>query len=187
MQDPNEMLDFIKAFTDADRLRIVGILTQHPASIKKVSEELHIPFKDAANHLAYMKFIGVVRENEDIYELDTKGMEELSRRQFAGQPRELYTPAPDVQDERRKVLKVCLNADGSIKQIPHQPAKLKIVLEYLVSAFTPGVIYSEKEVNTIIRRFNIDTAGLRRDMIDAGMLQRESDGSKYWRPEVKNG
>jgi hypothetical protein len=186
MQDTNEMLDFVKAFTDADRLRIVGTLSQHPGNIKEIAEGLHMPFKDAAKHIAYMKFVGVVRENEGIYELDTRGMEELARRQFAGQPRESYTPAPDVEEEKRKVLMSYLNPDGSIKQIPHQPVKLKTVLEYLVSAFTPGVVYSEKEVNTIIRRFNVDTAGLRRDLIDAGMLQRESDGSKYWRPEVKN-
>jgi hypothetical protein len=186
MQSPDEMLDFVKAFTDADRLRIVGILAQHPANIKEIAEGLHLPLQDTANHLAYMKFVGAVRENDGNYELDTKGMEELARRQLAGQPRESYTPAPDVQEEKRKVLKTSLNPDGSIKQIPHQPAKLKIILEYLVSAFTPGVVYTEKEVNTTIRRFNIDTAGLRRDLIDAGLLQRENDGSKYWRPEVKN-
>lgn len=39
-----------------------------------------------------------------------------------------------------------------------------------------------EEVNFIIRRFHLDTAGLRRDMIDRGMLQRKSDGSQYWRP-----
>jgi hypothetical protein len=45
-----------------------------------------------------------------------------------------------------------------------------------------GVIYTEKEVNQIIRRYNEDVAGLRRDLIDRGMLQRKSDGSQYWRP-----
>jgi len=35
----------------------------------------------------------------------------------------------------------------------------------------------------IIRRFHLDTASLRREMIDRGMLERKSDGSQYWRPE----
>jgi hypothetical protein len=43
------------------------------------------------------------------------------------------------------------------------------------------VNYTEKEVNTILRRFHLDTAGLRRDLVDANMLARESDGSRYWR------
>jgi hypothetical protein len=179
--EQNEMLDFVKAMSDVDRLRIVGILTQHPASAKDIAAELGLPFKDAMNHLAFMKFAGILREKDDIYELDPKGMEALSRRQFAGQPRESYTPAPDLQAETRKVLKTCLNPDGSIKQIPQQLAKLRVILDYLVNAFTPGAIYTEKEVNTIIRRFNVDTAGLRRDLVDAGLLKRESDGSKYWR------
>jgi hypothetical protein len=40
---------------------------------------------------------------------------------------------------------------------------------------------AEKEINTILRRFNEDTAGLRRDLVDAKMLGRESDGSRDWR------
>ena len=60
---------------------------------------------------------------------------------------------------------------------------LRVILDYLLEAFTPGLIYTEKEVNTIIRRFHPDTAGLRRDMINRGLLQRKSDGSQYWRPE----
>jgi len=179
--EQNEMLDFVKALSDADRLRIIGILTQHPAGTKEIASELGLSFKDTNDHLAFMKFAGILREKNDVYELDPKGMEALSRRQFAGKPRESYTPAPDLQAETRKVLKAFLNPDGSIKQIPQQPAKLRIILDYLINAFTPGATYTEKEVNTIIRRFNEDTAGLRRDLVDAGLLKRESDGSKYWR------
>jgi hypothetical protein len=61
-----------------------------------------------------------------------------------------------------------------------------VLLDYLIQAFTPGVDYTEKEVNLIIRRFNVDVAGLRRDLIDAGLLQRERDGSRYWRPMEKS-
>jgi hypothetical protein len=179
--EQNEMLDFVKALSDADRLRIIGILTLHPASTKEIAGELGIPFKDANDHLAFMAFAGIVREKDNVYELDTAAMEALSRRQFAGKPRESYTPAPDLDAEKRKVLAVYLNPDGSIKQIPLQPAKLRVILDYLINAFTPGAIYTEKEVNLIIKRFNVDTAGLRRDLVDAGLLKRESDGSKYWR------
>ena len=179
--EEKEMLDFVKALSDADRLRIVGMLTQHPATTKEVAAELGLSFKDANNHLAFMKFAGIVREKDDVYELDADEMEALSRRQFSGKPRMSYTPSPDLDAEKRKVLKTCLNPDGSIKQIPQQPAKLRVILDYLIASFEPGTIYTEKQVNTIIRRFNEDTAGLRRDLVDAGLLNRESDGSKYWR------
>jgi hypothetical protein len=45
------------------------------------------------------------------------------------------------------------------------------------------VVYTEKQVNAIIARFHEDVAGLRRDLIDRGMLARERDGSRYWRPD----
>jgi hypothetical protein len=45
--------------------------------------------------------------------------------------------------------------------------------------------YTEKEVNMILARFHEDTPGLRRDLVDAGLLARERDGSRYWRPEIE--
>jgi hypothetical protein len=123
-----------------------------------------------------------VRHANEIWSVDTKNVENLSRQQFEGQPRAAYTPAPDADEQRRKVLAACLKPDGSIKHLPSQPARLQIILDYLLEAFTPGVVYTEREVNAIIRRFHEDTAGLRRDMIDRGMLERKSDGSQYWRP-----
>jgi hypothetical protein len=182
--EQNEMLDFVKALSDADRLRIIGALTTlKSATIKQVAENLNLPFRETFNHLAFLEYLGVVRKEGEAYILNPEGVEALARRQFAGQPREAYTPSPDLGEKTRKVLKAYLNADGSLKQqLPHEPAKLQVILDYLLEAFTPGVIYTEKEVNQIIRRFHIDTAGLRRDLIDRGMLQRKSDGSQYWRP-----
>ena len=88
-----------------------------------------------------------------------------------------------MNEKTRKVLAAYLKPDGSIRQLPSESGKLLIILNYLLESFSPGVIYTEKEVNMIIRRFHIDTAGLRRDMIDRGLLQRKSDGSQYWRPK----
>jgi hypothetical protein len=182
--EPNEMLEFVKALSHADRLRIIGALAQKPASAKEISEALGMPFREVAQHLAMLEHGGIVQKQDEIWSLDTKNVESLSRRQFQGRPRESYTPAPDLSEKSRKVLKAYLNPDGSLKQqLPHEPIKLQVILDYLLEAFTPGVIYTEKEVNMIIRRFHLDTAGLRRDMIDRGMLQRKSDGSQYWRPE----
>jgi hypothetical protein len=179
--EQNEMLDFVKALSDADRLRIIGILTQRPSTTKEIAAELGLPFKDAMNHLAFMKYAGILRETNDLYELDPEGLEALSRRQFAGKPRESYTLAPDLDAEKRKVLKAYLNPDGSIRQIPLQPAKLRVILAYLINTFTPEVFYTEKEVNMVLKRFNPDVSSLRRYLVDAGLLRRETDGSKYWR------
>ena len=179
--EPNpEMLDFLKAMSDADRLRIIGLLTQRRASRADIVAKLNIPLCEIVDHLAFLEFVGVVSQKEDQYELNETKLATLARDNFAGE-RPSYVPAPDLDRASKKVLKAYLNADGSIKQIPNQPAKLKIILNYLIQVFAPNTNYAEKEVNQILRRFNEDTAGLRRDLVDAKMLERISDGSRYWR------
>jgi hypothetical protein len=187
--EQDKMLDFVKALGHADRLRVIGILTQAPASIKQVAEALNIPFRDAMNHLSYLKHIGAVRVQEsghghdDIFALDTDGLEKIQQAQR--QETQSFEPDPGLDEKSRKVLKSYLNADGSIRQLPiNQAPKLQVILNYLLQFFSPGLIYTEKEVNTILRRYHEDVAGLRRDLIDRGMLERKSDGSQYWRPET---
>ena len=182
METKPEMLDFVKAMSDVDRLRIIGLLAQKSATAKQIADELHMPFRDAYQHLSFLAFVGAVRETDGTYTLAEDAVEALAKNQFE-RPREAYVPAPHLDAKARKILVTFLNPDGSIRQIPTHPEKLKAILDYLVAAFTPGVDYTEKEVNTIIRRFNVDTAGLRRDLIDSGLLARESDGSRYWRVE----
>ena len=182
MNEKPEMLDFVKAMSDADRLRIIGLLSQRPASAAQIAEKLHISASDAFNHVSYLVHVGVVREADGEYQLVGDAVNALAGKQFGGQ-KEAYIPAPELDARSRKVLVAYLNPDGTIRQIPTQAEKLKIILHYLVAAFTPGVDYTEKEVNTIIRRFNVDVAGLRRDLIDSGLMGRESNGSRYWRVE----
>jgi hypothetical protein len=177
----SQMLDLLKALTDADRLRIIGVLTRNRANVQEIAGRLNLPFRDVFNHLAFLEFVGVVKLSDNLYELQTDKLKELARQEL-GPERAQYTPAPDLDEVSRKVLAAYLNPDGSIRQIPVQkPAKLKVILDYLIQAFTPGVDYTEREVNQIIARFHEDTSGLRRDLVDAGLLARISDGSRYWR------
>jgi len=175
-----KMLDFVKAMSDVDRLRIIGLLSLRPASAMQVADELHLPPSDAHGHLEYLAKVGLVSENGGQYQLEGAVVESLARDQFAGR-KESYVPAPNLDAKSRRVLAANLNPDGSLQRIPAQPEKLKVILEYLLAAFEPGVDYTEKEVNTILRRFHVDVSGLRRDLIDAKLMARESDGSRYWK------
>ncbi|HEY2980765.1 MAG TPA: DUF2087 domain-containing protein [Anaerolineales bacterium] len=175
-----DMLNFVKAMADADRLRIIGLLSSGPHSLTRIAAGLGIHPSDAARHLEQLTLSGAVREADGGFELDGKRVESLARQQLSA-PREAYVPAPDLDARARKILVAYLHPDGSLKQIPLQTGRLKVILHYLVAAFTPGVDYTEKEVNTVLRRFHVDVAGLRRDLIDAGLMARESDGSRYWR------
>jgi len=176
----DELLDFVKAMADVDRLKIIGILAMEHANQSEIAGRLNMPLRDVVDHLAYLEHVGVITPKDNLYELNADKLETLARTQLR-QEKQAYIPALDLDEKSRKVLASSLNLDGTIKQLPQQPAKLKIILDYLIQAFTPGLVYTEKEVNTIIRRFHVDVSGLRRDLVDAGLLDRERDGSRYWR------
>ncbi len=180
------MLDFVKAMSEPDRLRIIGSLVRGPRTAAQISRDISLPFRKTFHHLAFLSEIGIVlvhaaeKRQEELYELDSKYLEHLAREQFEGS-RTVYVPSPDEAEKTRRVLAAHLNADGTISQIPLQGAKLRILLDYLINVFEPGRIYTEKEVNALLKRFHADYTGLRRDLIDAGLLERERDGSRYWR------
>ena len=179
----NEMLDYVKAMSDPNRLRIIGLLSQKSATRAEVAEQLKLSPKDSLTHLGFLEFIGVVTQTDGVFTLNNDKLAVLAKEKLA-EARPTYVPAEHWDEKSKKVLKAHLNADGSIKQVPLQPAKLRVILEYLIPFFEFETNYTEKEVNTILRRFNEDTAGLRRDLIDAGLLDRESNGSRYWRVKV---
>ena len=117
---------------------------------------------------------------ESKYQLEDAAMLSLAQKQSARAPSE-YLPTPNLDSKSLATLSAYLNAYGGIRQIPSAPTKLKMLLIYLVAAFTPEADYTEKEVNTLLRQFHLDVAGLRRDLIVHGLMERESDGSRYWR------
>jgi hypothetical protein len=180
MNNAHELLDFVKAMADTDRLRIIGVLARRRANKSEIAGRLNMPLRDIVDHLAFLEKVGVLSLQDNLYELNTDRLENLARTQLR-EEKPAYVPAPDLDEKSRKVLVSCLKPDGTIKKLPPQPGKLKVILDYLVQAFTPGANYTEKEVNTIIRRFHVDVSGLRRDLVDAGLLDRERDGSRYWR------
>jgi hypothetical protein len=58
-----------------------------------------------------------------------------------------------------------------------------IILGYLASLFEVGRSYTEKEVNKLLSRYIVfnDPATVRRTLCDYSFLNRERDGSRYWR------
>jgi hypothetical protein len=182
MNEHPEILSFVKAMASAERLRIIGVLVRGRATQAQIAEQLGMPVREVFNHLSFLVHVGIVHETDGIYDLDEKTIESFARGQFEGK-RPMYE-AKEEPEDARKVLKNFLNADGSLKQIPLQVNKLLIVLHFIVDAFEYETNYTEKEVNTILRRFHVDTASLRRYLVDNGLMARESDGTRYWRVKV---
>jgi hypothetical protein len=180
MNNQPEILSFVKAMASADRLRIVGLLSQGSKRAAEIAEILGMHPADVMRHLEQLTDSGVVSEADGVYDLNEKAIESLARGQFEGK-RAVYVPEEDRQEDVRKVLKTYLNADGTIRQLPQEGKKMLIILNFILDAFALDANYTEKEVNTILRRFHTDTATLRRNLIDYGLMARESDGTRYWR------
>jgi hypothetical protein len=180
MNEQPEILSFVKAMASAERLRIIGVLVRGRATQAEIAEQLHLPIRDVFDNLAFLTHVGVIHETDGVYDLDEKAIETLARGQFEGK-RPTYEIKEEKPEDVRKVLKNYLNADGTLKQIPSAQNRLLIILNFVVDAFAFDTNYTEKEVNTILRRFHLDTAALRRYLVDYGLMAREGDGSRYWR------
>lgn len=180
MNEKPEILPFVKAMASADRLRIIGVLARGQATQSEIAEQLHLPVRDVYDNLAFLVQVGVIHETDAVYDLDEKTIETLARGQFEGK-RPSYEVNQEEPEDVRKVLKNYLNPDGTLKQIPPPGKRLLIILNFIVDAFAFDTNYTEKEVNTILRRFHLDTAALRRYLVDNGLMAREGDGSRYWR------
>ncbi len=177
-----DMLDFVKALSHTDRLRIVGALSREPKPAAEIAEAVHLSLQETIKHLFHLEQGGIVLRTEDgRYSLDQDGLEKLAKGQLEGS-RPSYIPDSMMKADARKVLAGCLAADGTIIQIPAQAGRRQVILDYVIQAFEPGKVYKEREVNLLLARFHKDTASLRRYLIDAEMLKRKSDGSQYWRP-----
>src|SRR5689334_1224286 len=139
----NEILDFVKAMSNPNRLRIIGILSQKSLTRAELAARLELPLKEIVDHLADLEQVGAISQHGEAYAINDEGLGALAREKLA-QDRPTYIPS-DVWDEKsKKVLKTHLYADGSIKQIPSQPGKLKVILNYLIDNFQANTDYTEK-------------------------------------------
>ncbi len=178
---PNK-LDLVKALAHPDRLKVVGVLVRQPATLKDICAALSLSTRQAYNHISFLKYVGIVEEEAGFFRLGRDASVRLC--DFEASPSEIEPLGLDAT--RFSLLKTYFKQDGTLRRIPNsrtQPEKFRLLLEYLQTAFEIGISYSEKQVNAILVRFHPDTAGLRRDLVDAGLLARERDGSRYWRPE----
>lgn len=185
----NSLLNFFKALADENRLKIVGLLAQKPASVEALAGALGLSASTTSHHLARLSKSGLVAARVDghyyIYSLNTDTLRALSQHLL----QEENLPAlsqgaksPEQDPLESKVMKAFVDSDGRITAFPAQEKKFLVLLRYVANAFELGRRYPEKEVNEILKRYNEDTASLRRGMVEYKLMEREGGGGAYWRP-----
>ncbi len=80
-----------------------------------------------------------------------------------------------------------LDTSGKITQLSQKQSVRVATLCYLAEKFEGNRDYTEKEVNSICEEWHTfgDYFILRRELVDHGLLCREPDGSRYWKPVVE--
>jgi DNA-binding transcriptional ArsR family regulator len=180
------VLQFFRALADASRLRLLGILAESECSVDELATRLGLTAPTVSHHLGKLKGLGLVRMRPQgtthLYSLDEEALRRLSKDILS--PERMRSLADDAQGTawERKVLRDFFEGER-LKEIPAVRKKREIVLRWLANRFDPGVRYSEKEVNEVLKRHHPDTATLRRELVAerAGLLRRER--GVYWRAE----
>src|SRR4029453_18615987 len=101
MNEQPEILSFVKAMASADRLRIVGLLSQGAKRAAEIADGLGMHPSDVMRHLEQLTTSGVVNEVDGAYDLNEKAIESLARGQFEGK-RPVYVPEENQEEDVRK-------------------------------------------------------------------------------------
>jgi DNA-binding transcriptional ArsR family regulator len=183
------LLSFFKALSDATRLRIAGRLAADSCSAAELAAWLGEKPAVVKRHLGRLAAAGLVQgpaAKDQTYRLRLDGVRALAGNLLAHEV--TMVPAGAAADDfEHKVLREFLSPDGSIRELPVQEKKLRVVVGYAAQAFEPGQRYAEKEVNTRLKRLHPDTAALRRALVDFGLLKRKTTGQEYWRADGRSG
>jgi DNA-binding CsgD family transcriptional regulator len=112
-------------------------------------------------------------------ENQTRHNAELERQQAAAKPRSTKSQADESAETIRKYFPD--GPDGLLLRIPRKHKVRQIVLQHIAARFQPERTYTEKEVNELLRAVHADEyVTIRRQLIEAGLIDRKNDGSQYW-------
>jgi biotin operon repressor len=179
-----QLIQFFKALSDPNRLKIIGLLAQKDLSVEQLAEMLGIGSSTVSHHLSRLSKTGLVGARTEsyynIYHLNTGRLESLSKELLAGETLPAVTADINMDAYDQKVIRNYSNEDGTLKSIPNQMKKLLAVLRYVAKDFQIGTVYSEKEVNAKLEKYHEDYAQLRRELVEFKIMAREGGGGSYW-------
>lgn len=170
------MARLLKTIADETRLRILGLLAERPRTGKDLASALDLSAPTISHHMRKLTKSEIVLADADAqrqwYRLNTSLLDE-SRRVPLGEPSpDIDVTSTDDERFRRKVVRDFFDGER-LKSIPAQRKRRVIVLQHLIERFDPARIYSEREVNDMLRSAHDDVATLRRELVDYGYFLRD--------------
>jgi len=193
-QSDELVLLMLKALADESRLALLRLLKQHEYAVGDLAAQVALSEPTVSHHLTKLREVGLVTlrmaGNQRFYRVNERGLEKFKRLALEI---EQMPPVPDANaddtswiaalgwsEEDQAVLREH-TVNGKLIRIPAKQKKWLVVLRWLATKFEPDRLYSEPEVNTILKTaYEHDFVSLRRDLVDFGYLRRERGGGKYW-------
>jgi hypothetical protein len=175
VKDADALVAFFKALADESRLKIIGLLASAERGVDELASLLDLKAPTVSHHLSRLKEVGLVAMRADgnshYYSLAADHLRTLAKDVL--EPRRIATLVDDEPDTdwERKVFQTFVQ-DGRITQIPAGQRKRLVLLRWLAGRFERGRTYTHKEVNEILKRYNDDTASLRRYMVEQRLFAR---------------
>lgn len=184
-----ELVNPFSALADETRLHILELLAQHGDLLaQEIIARLDLSQSSISRHLKQLVSSGLLIERRGEgankrYRLNPARIDWL----FSALRQVLDSATPietiDTRANQEPELRRFLDAESRVIAWPSRRADQQLVLRYLANKFEYDRQYSEKEVNGLLRRWNLnrDPATLRRDMFDSHLLDRDRNGARYWR------
>lgn len=179
-----ELLHFLKALADENRLRVIGLLAHRPHTVDEVATVLELKPSTVSHHLSKLTAAGLVsveaQGHYHMYSLRSEALHDRARSLGSAEELRALAPVEGVDDPfDRKVLTTFLGSDGRIDRFPMKRKKLDVVLRYALRLFDDEGPWDEREVNDRLEELSDDTATLRRGLIDHGYMTRTTGGRSY--------
>jgi hypothetical protein len=188
------ILFMLKALADESRLELLQQLSQDERTVGDLARRVELGEPTVSHHLSRLRLAGFVTlrmaGNQRFYRASPQGLARF-KQLAADIERPQPEPEPVVSDDTWIAALGWSAADQSVlrahtrdRQLTHLPTKEKkllVILRWLATLFEPGRMYTEAEVNAVLKAvYAEDYVSLRRDLIDLGFLRRERGGGKYW-------
>ncbi|MFN8421247.1 MAG: metalloregulator ArsR/SmtB family transcription factor [Anaerolineae bacterium] len=188
------ILELLKALADDSRLTMLRLLNEREYSVGELAARVELGEPTVSHHLARLREVGLVTlrmaGNQRFYQLHAGG---LARFKQLMSTLEQMPAAPEfVESDDRWIEALGWSADdqevlkkytqnGRITSLPSRQKQTLVLLRWLATKFQPDTLYTELQVNAIIKAvYEHDFVSLRRDLVDFGYLRRERGGGKYW-------
>jgi len=188
------ILQMLKALADESRLMLIRLLSQEEMTVGDLARQVNLGEPTVSHHLARLREAGLVTlrmaGNQRFYRVAENGLARF--KQLAAEIEQMPVSSDQTSEDDGWIAALgwsaadqqVLREHTAARVITHLPAKHKklfVILRWLATFFESDRLYSEAEVNEILKGvYAEDFVSLRRDLVDTGHLRRERSGGTYW-------